>query len=217
MDLFEILFIALVILFPIMEGILKKRGKPKGPDQIEERAADADSDWSAPDEEPRAASDMVPDDLWEVMTGENRRTEAGGSAEGARGAPWSAEPEGSPETDRERARAGSGAGADTAAEAPEDWRSAPWVVDDEAGEREPVSAEYRGPEAYSLETPAAPPMERKVPTAEARHRAFHRLIDRPQPRRKRRMSPIMRSLRSPDGLRQAVLLKEILGPPKGLE
>lgn len=215
MDLFEILFIALFILFPVMEGILRKRGKPQGPDQVEERDADADADWSAPDEEPRAASDMVSDDLWEVMTGETRRTQAGGGVEGERGAPRSMESAEPPEPARERA--GSGTGVDTAAEAPEDWRSAPWVVDDEAEEREPVSAEYRGPEAYSLETPAPPPLEREVPTAEVRHRAFHRLIDRPRPKRKRHMSPLMRSLRSPDGLRQAVLLKEILGTPKGLE
>ncbi|MFO7894950.1 MAG: hypothetical protein R6U63_14655 [Longimicrobiales bacterium] len=211
MDLFEILFIALFILFPIMEGILKKRRKPEDSEPGEGSGAEADADWSAPDEEPRAASDMVPDDLWEVMTGEKRRAGAGGGAEGERGVQRSMEPEESPEPVREHA------GPDTAAEAPEDWRSAPWVVDEETEEHEPVSAEYRGPEAYSLETPAPPPLEREVPTSEARHRAFHRLLDRPKPERKRRLSPLMRSLRSPDGLRQAVLLKEILGPPKGLE
>lgn len=213
MDLFEILFIALFILFPILEGVLKQRRKgkgtgPEGPGTTEEGEG-PDAGWSEEGAEPRSASDMVPDDLWELMTGEQKEKRSGAGAATGSEAPWSVDPdEGAPV-------AADGTG--LATEAPEDWRSESWVVDEEADVREPESLEYQGPEAYSLETPAPEPIERKVPTAEARHRAFHELIDRPKPRRKRRMSPLVRALHSREGLRQAVLLKEVLGPPKGLE
>jgi hypothetical protein len=37
------------------------------------------------------------------------------------------------------------------------------------------------------------------------------------PRVQREVSPLMQALQNPDGLRQAVLLREILGRPKGLD
>lgn len=217
MDLFELLFIALFILFPVIEGILKRRRKSQQGPEME--TDEADAGWSDAGEEPRSAADMVPEELWEVMTGERRPPQAGGGEEAERsGAPWSVDPrEAEPSRPEPSPPEPSRSGADTAGEAPEDWRSEPWVVDDEVEDREPVSAEYEGPEAYSLETPAPEPLERKVPSPEARHRAFHELIDRPESKRKRRTSPLIRALRSPDGLRQAVLLREVLGPPKGLE
>ena len=212
MDLFELLFIALFILFPVLEGILKQRKKNRGPGPRDEDAVGPggrDREETVGEEEVRTASDMVPDDLWELMTGERRETpgEPVGVADDAESdSLWSTEPE-------DPGPAGAATG--TSGDAPE-WESEPWM-DDSAASREPVSLEYRGPEAYSLETPAPPPLERRVPTAEARHRAFHELIDQPTGRRRRRRSPLGRALRSPDGLRQAVLLKEVLGPPKGLD
>ena len=210
MDLFELLFIALFIIFPILEGVLRQRKKGRGGEEIEDESADAG--WSEPGPEPRSASDMVPDDLWEVMTGERRQRDTPDAATdtgSAGSAPWSVDPDEAP-----------AAGDAVASEEPQTdlggWESEPWM-DDSSASREPVSLEYEGPEAYTLETPAPKPIEREVPTSEARHRAFHRLIDKPKAKRKRRMSPLIRSLRSPDGLRQAVLLKEVLGPPKGLE
>ncbi len=211
MDLFELLFIALFIIFPIMEGVLRKRKKgqegQQGPPIEDQEAGTADTGRES--REP--ASEMLPDDLWELMTGERRtpRSEESAGREGAaepEEAPWSVDPESSPTVTE----------AEIETET-EDWRSEPWVVDEEANAREPASLEYEGPEAYSLETPAPEPIERKVPTAAARHRAFHELVDRPKRRPARKLSPLMRALRSPDGLRQAVLLKEILGPPKGLQ
>ena len=200
MDLFELLFIAIFILFPILEGVLKQRRKGRG-GPVDEGEREAGADRS--EEEPRSAADMVPDDFWEIMTGERREAEPSTpTAEG--GAPWE-------ET---------GGRMETATTEPESddtlWEPEPWM-DDSSVSREPVSLEYEGPEAYSLETPAPPPVERKVPSAEARHRAFHALVDRPRPKRTRDVSPLVRSLRSREGLRQAVLLKEVLGPPKGLD
>lgn len=204
MSLFELLFIAAFILLPIMEGVLKQRRKRQG----QSGAGNTGPGRPGPDrdgseartrqEEPQSAAEMLPDDLWELMTGERRRS--GRRQQESGDSPWSMEPDVA--TDTAEADAG-----------PEE----PWVMDDEAQVPEPVSAEYTGPEAYSLETPAPPPVERTVPTAAARHRAFHELIDREQRPARRHLSPLMRALRRPAGLRQAVLLKEILGPPKGLE
>lgn len=209
MDLFELLFIALFILFPVLEGILRQRkkgqqGGPPGPSGRTGRPGEAGTDRPEAADEDRAASEMLPDDLWELMTGEKRRPQDGPAPEPEQaGTPWSVE-------------TGGASGAGTAMETSTD-RSEPWAVDDEATAPEPVSLEYEGPEAYSLETPAPEPIERTVPSPKARHRAFHDLIDRPKRKPKRHATGLVRSLRSPKGLRQAVLFREILGPPKGLE
>ena len=204
MDLFELLFIAVFILLTVLEGILRKRKKGQGQGSTEERRPPQAGDEAGRGEAPSAA-DMLPDDLWEMMTGERRdRAPTGGE-----GSPWSSMP----------AEASTGTVDDAAAEGESGWEPEPWQVDDEAEAFEPESLEYQGPEAYSLETPAPEPesLERPLPTPTARHRAFHEMIDRPPGRRGTVSSPLMRALRSRDGLRQAVVLKEILGPPKGLE
>ncbi len=196
MDLFTILLFAAFILLPILEQVAKRRQQqgPPGSGRPGAGRPDASQSSSSTREEPRSAAEMLPDDLWELMTGE-RRSSGGEQAESG-GSPWSVDPGVATETAEAEDRAGE-----------------PWVMDDEAQ----PAAEYTGPEAYSLETPAPAPVERKVPTAAARHRAFHEMIERKPPAHKRRLSPLMTALRNPDGLRQAVLLKEILGPPKGLE
>lgn len=238
MELFEILFIALFILFPIVEQVLKRgRGKPGEADEQGEapgRPEDGRSERSpgqvdAPsrEREPVKAEDMVPDDLWAVLTGEQRQPggvqtrETGADREAGEAEPWSLEPDPAPEPDlqefdlsepdepdaepRELARPRSGSRA--------------WTIDDEAEPAPPVSLEYEGPEAYSLETLDHPPqsLERPLPTPEARHRAFHRLIDRPVRRTPRRRSAIGRALQDPESVRNAIVLAEVLGPPKGLE
>ncbi|MGK7310887.1 MAG: hypothetical protein ACN0LA_01485 [Candidatus Longimicrobiales bacterium M2_2A_002] len=208
MDLFEILFIALFILFPVLEGILKQRKKGKGQRPGAEQGPES-AGSEAREEEVRAASDMVPDDLWELMTGERRQPGSEPVGEAEPEAPWST-----------AGKAGTGAGAaGTASEPasePDAWEPEPWM-DQTASSPEPESLEYEGPEAYSLETPAPAPVERRVPSAEARHRAFHGFIDEPRPSRRRRRSSLGKALHRPEGLRQAVLLKEVLGKPKGLE
>lgn len=212
MDLFELLIIAAFILFPILEGVLKQRRKGSGPGESgqgpgrqgrgESRQPGTRGPSERRSEPPRSAADMLPDDLWELMTGEKRpRTE---ETEGP-DAPWSTAPGGATGTATSEGETG-----------PE---PEPWTVDDEATAPEPVSLEYEGPEAYSLETPAPEPqsLEQPIPSPSARHRAFHERIDRPERRVTVRTSPLIRSLATPRGLRQAVLAREILGPPKGLE
>ena len=107
MDLFEILFVALFILFPIMEQVLKRKRTPgppgdeEAPDRPDEVGRSDGSEGRGrdsalpPGREPGKASDMVPADLWAVLTGERRLhgrirpdlwRRAGGGGEAAPGA-----------------------------------------------------------------------------------------------------------------------------------
>lgn len=187
MGFFEILIIFFFIVLPILEGIQKKRRederKRQGgvqPDRPGPRVADRSSSRS---DTPASAADMVPEDLWELLTGQKKP----GTQQRA--------PEPEPA-----------------------WTPAPIPAP------EPVSAEYGElesadlPEAVSLEVAVPPPVERRVPTAEERHRQFEaEYVDHHAARPKHHTSALLRALDHPTGLQQAVLLKEILGPPKGLE
>ncbi len=226
MDLFEILFILLFILFPILEGVRKKgKSGPPGTGKPGTRGADADAGESgvgrpeagrseagpsgAGEGQPTPAADMVPDDLWSILTGETRPrggvdVEVGDEEEPD--TPWS-----------EAADRRSWEPADTVEPAAADLEP----------DIEPVSLEYEGPEAYSLERTDHrasslertdfEPIERRVPDPETRHRAFHAFIDRPRPTRRRRKSAVGRALQDPESLRNAFVLAEVLGRPKGLE
>jgi len=220
-DLFEILFVVLFILFPIMEQVLKRKRSP-GPPGDEADGQDGAGDFEAsqglerepPARESGKASDMVPDDLWAVLTGEQRPPQGpeapGRTRETSADDPEPVEtPWSSPTPERGHRRRGGA--------------SAPWSIDDDEVLDEPapapVSLEQYGPEAYTLERLdyEAESLERPVPSAEARHRDFHELVDRPEVRRPSRRGPLSRALRSPGGLRQAFVLNEVLGPPKGLD
>lgn len=207
MGLFELLLIAFFfIILPVLDGIGKRRRKGQGTG----KGTEARSPGPRPDpevEEPRSAAEMLPEDLWGLITGEARDTQEPAAREAE--TPWSEAPD--PSSTRT-------AEAEPGTDGFEGWEPEPWM-DAEEIHAEPVSLEYEGPEAYSLETPVPPArsLEQPLPSPEARHRAFHEKIDRPPRRRRRAVSPLMQALRHPDGLRQAVLLKEILGPPRGLE
>lgn len=200
MDLFEILFIMLFVLIPIMEQVLKKRRKgpgssgPSGPGSSSSEEARSQGEAASQDRERESASaaDMVPEDLWAVLTGEAADPDPSADEEPEE-APWQPEPE--------------------------PWWSEGAEEGEESRDREPISAEYRGPEAYSLETyeREAVSLEADVPSPEARHRAFHELIDKPVPRRRRRKSALGEALSNRRGLRQAFVLQEVLGSPKGLD
>jgi hypothetical protein len=197
--LFELLIILVFIVIPIVDGIQKQRQKSRGPGNGGEGRPEPGRP-DPPGEEPQSAADMVPADLWELLTGEKRPGQGSESGEGE--ASWPA--------------------GEAEAEGIADWRpSDRWPVEEEtvsAEYDEPVSAEYESP-AYSPEAPVPETsyMERLVPSPEQRHREFHALIDAPREARGRRASPLIRALRSREGLKQAVLFKEILGTPKGLE
>lgn len=213
MELFEILFILFFILIPVFEGIRKGRQR-RGSDDIElprdasprppgRPGRPASEEWqterprpSQRETEPVDAADMVPDDLWEVLTGERRQRRPPAPAEPAepQDAPWVEEPRWEREED---------------VFADERFEPAPW---EEA--RDDVRLDPRMPAPLPpVEQPAVvavdpyPPTPRRVPLS----------VVQETPRTARRVSPLMRSLQHPDGLRQAVLLREILGPPKGLD
>lgn len=223
MDLFDLLIIAFILL-PVLEAIFGKKarqkrkqggvGRPGAPDGPDRRSRDEEA------ARPTSAGEMVPDDLWELLTGGRRTretdTEPGAPAsreleEADRGLEsWEADLEPAMEPVEyeplERRRDDEG----PVSEPPSDW------LPGKAGERgRPPSEGYSLertdlPEAYSLETPARP--ER------LRHAAFHRKLDTlraaPGPRRPAAARDL--GLGSVKALRRAVILKEVLGPPKGL-
>lgn len=218
MELFEILFIALFILFPILEQVLKRGRKSgqgpgpeagseePGPEPMETRPGEV-SPRSA-EREPVKAADMVPDDLWAVLTGEQRPREGVEIEEESRPAG------GAPQTEPART------------EAPARWEEA-WTprpeprgwAEDVEEVAEPVSLEEYGPEAYSLETFDREPttLEEPLASPDVRHRRFHEDLERPRPRPADRRSRVGRALRSSGSVRQAFVLSEVLGTPKGLE
>lgn len=204
MDLFEILFIALFLLFPILEQVLRKnRGEPDSeepdPGAPQEHG---EPGQQAPERKPVKAAEMVPDDLWAVLTGEQRPAEGVGweeeEVEGQFGDSWSEEP-------------------DEARRVPEPVATP--EVDSDWDAPAPGSREYRGPEAYSLERldQEAVSLESPLQSSEARHRRFHEIIDAQPVRRRTRRSAVGRAIRTPAGIRQAFVLSEVLGTPKGLE
>lgn len=225
MELFEILFIALFILFPILDQVLRRRGGP-GPDEpgshadptseMGEEWAEGERSSAPPSREPVQASDMVPDDLWAVLTGETRRTEGAGTATEGEGEGTG--PGSFPGTGTTPAR--TEPGARDLPEWEEAWtpRAEPrWRLEEGAEAPAPPSREYIGPEAYSLEELDFEPIERRLPSPEARHREFHERIERPRPRKRSRRSAVGRALSSPGSLRRAFVVSEVLGPPKSLE
>ncbi len=73
------------------------------------------------------------------------------------------------------------------------------------------------PKAVSLERPVQPVQPTVVPSSEARHTKFHdEYIDAFEQTRIERPPSRAKGLLNPRSLRQAMLLREILGTPKGL-
>lgn len=221
MELFELLFIALFILFPVLEQVLKRR-RQSGPDEPGPDPMETEEGEVSPrpsNREPVQASDMVPDDLWAVLTGESRHREGVGEGVGSAGQPTAGEGTAPGRGAATPAEPSPPPPADEGADWEDAWTPRPeprWRLE-ETDVPEPVSLERYGPEAYSLERLDYEPFERSLPTPEARHRRFHESIQRAPRRRRPRRTGLGRSLGSPASLRQAMILTEVLGPPKGLE
>ena len=226
MDFFEVLIVVAFILVPLLEGIFKQRGKkggeepiprpaPRERERVEARTGAGPGGLAGSESQAGtggadgAAADMVPADLWEMLTGEKRPAPPGEPApwETGGGPAWESPSEEFPE---EIGGTEEAALEETQIVAPwEEWRT---TEIEREPRPQPLSLEYEGPEAYSLETlPAAP---------EVRHRRFHEKYDSPLD-----VPPVhtpsavfgeLRSGLQGDGLRRSVLLAEILGPPKGL-
>lgn len=210
MDFGDLLFLFIFLLLPLLEGLFRKsKSGKKG--QLPRRPPER------PRAEARPAPAQPPTAPEEVATGAGE------------GRPWweapaePAPPDGPP----------SGEPWEVLTEEP-GWQEPPWweeaeedaaTLEAEASE-EPLSGWEEGlqrtaqtrvpvvhepPRVVSLETaPLAP---------EARHTAFHTKLDstapRLEPRRRGRATAL--GLRGRDSLRRAVILKEVLGTPRGLD
>jgi hypothetical protein len=208
-ELFEILFILFILLIPLFEGIRKSRrrqeqemepgapGRADRPDRLPQARRPVPHSRPAPREpESMDASGMVPDDLWEILTGERRQrphpADVTVEDDEEIETPW---PDDRDDGDHEP---------EWGPVADEPYEPVTWRDDPHAWRREPVPPQP--PEALIAPPDEAPPTRRRpVPP----------LADVRRPRRKR--SPLLHALHGPESLRQAVLLREILGQPKGLE
>ncbi|HUE76335.1 MAG TPA: hypothetical protein VMM83_00210 [Longimicrobiales bacterium] len=220
MGLFEVLIILVFIGLPLIEGILKQRRKgrapnreaparstrpPPGADVEGSRGPRPIPRSSTPPADEGPAADMIPADLWEVLTGERRPT-----------GPAPEEPV------EEWVLAEEPASIEEATWVPpeSDWGPSRWEMEQrdlrdaetrEANLPEPASLEEEVGQVVSLEVLPPPP--------DVRHRLFHEkypTLDAEAAAPARGLPYDLRAgLRGP-GLRRAILLNEILGPPKGL-
>lgn len=232
MGLFELL-ILIFILAPLVEALLKKRQgsgeppplPPDGPNRRPDHSGRprAGAGRAPARDGPGPASDMIPEELWQVLTGERRPGPADVEWEGE----WE---QAADEVGRE-------------AEEAEEWTTA---HDRPAGqwesykgaEPEPVPGDAHSvtrdeiddsdthafPEARSLETFPSRPRARSMPAEglaeehDARHRRFHRKLDSlAPPVTGYRQGRLRLGLGDPDELRRAFILHTLLGPPKSLE
>lgn len=158
--------------------------EPWGDEDIVSTAPAARGESGAED---TSAAAMIPDDLWELLTGERRTPRPAWEPES-----WEDEAAWDEEV--------------AAATSPE---LAHGRYEDEGRSLERVAAE-RHPVVVSLEAPPLPPEER--------HRRFHERLESlsgaPERRRRARLP---RSLGTGAALRRAMVLREVLGPPKALE
>jgi hypothetical protein len=231
MELFEILFILFFILIPVLEGIRKSRQRgdsedielpgrstprpsPRAPDERDGARGDrygAPAQRPAPpsrqDPEPAGAADMVPDDLWEILTGERRPSTPPAELPRETEEPWMAEP--GPEWQEEPRWEPEPEPVSEERFEPRPWLDSPEAMRDEDAP-EPAEIQLPTPEPDRPLLAARPPRPPRPPRVSLRE-----VVE--APRVVRRKSPLIRSLQSQEGLRQAVLLKEILGRPKGLD
>jgi hypothetical protein len=209
-DLFPLLMVLIFVLAPIIEGLKRKNKRPPPPPpQRRVPPPSAPQQRSRTEElgtRPRTdedASTMVPDDLWEILTGQKRM-------------PGPTAPVPTPPAET---RSGWDIGYDAELEEDEEAAEERVAVED-------VNVETRRSrvEAQSLETigrhpePIVISLEDNIPSTAQRHAEFHQRINAPPPvvevapRRK----PLF-DLRNRSELRRAFLMQEVFNKPKGLE
>jgi hypothetical protein len=211
-NLFTVFLLLVFVLGPILEQMKKKEQEKKRQQQLppERPVALPRSSTEEISSKPRdTAATMVPDDLWAVLTGEQR--------------PGARVPAPLPETTKQRPW-------DVVYIPPEDTDNEEDVLTEDVNvevrrsSRDAVqrehAARHKPVEALSLEvtTPHIISLETPLPSAAARHTAFHQKIERKtdvisaRPTRKEVLALATRS-----ELKRAFVLQEILGKPRGLE
>ena len=212
-DLFPIILFLIFVLGPIIEGLKRKNKQPpppptprRMPPQPTEQQRSRTEEVSPRPRTEENASTMVPDDLWEILTGQKRMPLP----------PTAPAPAPAPTTAKKPDRP-----VVFDAELEEDEELAQESV---ALEDVNVEARRMRVEAQSLETisrhpaPVIVSLEENLPSTAARHAAFHQRIMAASPevvvvyRRK----PLV-DLTNRSELQRAFLLTEILGKPKALE
>ena len=219
-----LLLIIVFIVAPLIERLLKAgKGAQQPPEQRPGQRIPPQQRVPEPRPQPRlpqhrqesagrsedAAAEMLPDDLWEILTGEKRTPRAPAPA-----------PEVEPELIDER----------YPVEAyPDETLSLEEAALDQPSERGwmsrlPEDTEVVvSPEAYERPLP-----ERHLPRVvsmealefdtEKRHDSFHKRLETLKPAAKvRRPAPSLYRFTNDEDVRRAIVMSEILGPPKGLE
>lgn len=226
---FGVLLLIIFILAPLLEKLLKAGGpppppqappgqRPQPPQRAQPRERGDVEPWAPArpqpygggpvdvadddeaDEDEDIAADMLPDDLWQILTGERR--------EPAARAPAPAPPQPQPQ---QRPPAPRPTGVQPRPSAP---RPAP---------APPAPRQPRRPEVVHLppvhEPPVVVSMETPLEDSETRYARFQRrranLPSAARVQRRREANPYR--FTSAAELRRAIVLAEILGPPRGLE
>jgi hypothetical protein len=211
-NLFTVFLLLVFVLGPILEQMKKKEQEKKRQQQLppERPVALPRSSTEEISSKPRdSAAGMVPDDLWAVLTGEQRPAAQVPAPlpETTKQRPWDVVYIPPEDTDNEEDVSAE----DVNVEVRRSSRDA--VQREHAARHKPVEAlslEVTTPHIISLETP--------LPSAAARHTAFHQKIDRKtdvisaRPTRKEVLALATRA-----ELKRAFVLQEILGKPRGLE
>ncbi|HET9438561.1 MAG TPA: hypothetical protein VFO52_00235 [Longimicrobiales bacterium] len=216
-DLFPIILFIIFFLAPLIEGLRKKnknqppptqrRTPPRVPQQRLPqqqlpRPSRTEEVSSKPRQEESAAA-MVPDDLWEILTGQKRP-------------PVLTTPQPLPQEGKPRP------GWDVVYDPDEEAEEA----DEESLIREDVDVELRRTrrEPVSLETyerhpePVIISLEENIPTTAQRHAAFHEKVAASRPAEVEGRAVTRKlGLTNRAELQRAFLLQEVLGKPKGLE
>jgi len=208
------LIIFLAIIWSVVGGMFKKAppAQPQGrpapgeaaprpearPRQVPLEPAESSAQAAgAGEEKEEIAAGMIPDDLWEILTGE-RRAPAPVSRPGGGG--W-------------------------ASEVPDTWVSAePEIYPDEEEDLAPI-VEARDLASYDdravirepirRETPILVSLEGAMPRAGIRHAEFRKRLEAGTPVRPAARPRGLRG--NTAALRRAIVLREVLGPPRGLE
>lgn len=204
-----IIFAVIFIVGPLLEQLRKKQQPPqqRPPVRVPQAPQQQPLPRSTTEEvsaKPReSAAVMVPDDLWQVLTGEARPAPVPAPKPASKQRPWDVvyippeETEDEEETFVENVN-----------------------VELERTTREAVRREHaqrhKPVEAQSLEVTQANiiSLETPVPSSRARHRAFHEKIDK-KPVAKAAYKPLF--FGTVEELRRGFIMQEILGKPRGLE
>ena len=213
-DLFPLLMLLVFVLGPIIEGLKRKnrqnpppptqrRMPPRAPERQlprQQQPSRMEEVSTRPREE--TAAGMVPEDLWEILTGQKRP-------------PVLTTPQPAPPAERKRQQWDVVFDPDAEDEKP--------ALESVAAEDVNVETRRGRVEAQSRETlerhpvPVVVSLEDNLPTVAQRHQAFHKKIAAPvpvvaKPRSRRRLALTTRS-----ELQRAFLWHDVLGKPKGLE